>query len=133
MLMSLQLLPALISAYTLAHICTLSFVTLALLNIPLQFDAGFLNPVIPSWHVDESAICRDIDAGFGWDDEWLVKCSRNFNAVMCVVAWGGLGLMVAQWWALATVRRWGREIAGGRRGDVEKGSVGGWGEEKGRV
>jgi hypothetical protein len=78
--------------------------------------------VLPSWHVDESAICRDIDAGLGWDEEWLVKCSRDFFTIMSVVAWGGLVLMVAQWWALWTVRKWGREISGMRlRGDVEKG------------
>jgi hypothetical protein len=105
------------------HTSTLSFVTLALANIIIPFDAGFLNPVIPSWHVDESAICRDIDAGFGWDEEWLVKCSKNFYAVMLVVAWSGLFLMFAQWWALWTVRRWGRELKFQKlrdRSDVEK-------------
>jgi hypothetical protein len=98
-------------------------VTLALANIIIPFDAGFLNPVIPSWHVDESAICRDIDAGFGWDDEWLVKCSKHFYTVMLVVAWSGLLLMFAQWWALWTVRRWGIELRFSRlrdRTDVEK-------------
>jgi hypothetical protein len=89
---------------------TLSFVTLALGNILIPFDAGFLNPVIPSWHVDEGAICRDIDAGFGWDEEWVVKCSSHFYTVMTVVAWSGLLLMFAQWWALWTVRRWGKEL-----------------------
>jgi hypothetical protein len=105
------------SAYTLAHTCTLSFVTLALVNIILPFDFGLLNPVLPSWHVDESAICRDID------EEWLVKCSRNFFTVMLVVAWSGLVLMVAQWWALWTVRRWGKELRVVKmrgRCDVEK-------------
>lgn len=92
------------------HTSTLSFVTLALINIIIPFDAGFLNPVIPSWHVDEGAICRDIDAGFGWDEEWLVKCSQHFYTVMLVVAWSGLLLMFAQWWALWTVRRWGKEL-----------------------
>ncbi|KAF2821405.1 hypothetical protein CC86DRAFT_448870 [Ophiobolus disseminans] len=107
---AVRLLPPLISAYTLIHTTTLSFVTLALTNIIIPFDAGILNPVIPSWYVDEDAICRDIDAGLGWDEAWLVKCSRNFFTVMVVVAWSGLFLMFAQWWALWTVRRWGREI-----------------------
>jgi hypothetical protein len=116
-----------VSFYTLSHTTTLSFVTLALFNIITPFDAGFLNPVIPSWHVDESAICRDIDAGFGWDEEWLVKCSRNFFTVMLVVAWGGLFLMFAQWWALWTVRRWGREMKMMKlrvRSDEEKVAIG---------
>jgi hypothetical protein len=112
-----------VSAYTLAHTLTLSFVTLALANIILPFDAGFLNPVIPSWHVDQTAVCRDIDAGFGWDEEWFDKCSKNFYTVLAVVAWTGLFLMLAQWWALATVRRWGKELRFIKlrdRADVEK-------------
>ncbi|KAF2030745.1 hypothetical protein EK21DRAFT_100228 [Setomelanomma holmii] len=120
---AVKLIPSFVSAYTLMHTSTLSFVTLALANIIIPFDFGFLNPVIPSWHVDESAICRDIDAGFGWDEEWLVKCSNNFNAVMLVVAWTGLFLMFAQWWALWTVRSWGRTLRFqkvGDRTDVEK-------------
>ena len=108
--MTAQLIPSFVSAYTLTHTSTLSFVTLALVNVIIPFNAGFLNPVIPSWHIDQSAICRDIDAGFGWDEEWLVKCSKNFFAVMLVVAWSGLFLMFAQWWALWTVRRWGKEL-----------------------
>lgn len=108
------------------HTTTLSFVTLALANIIVPFDSGFLNPVIPSWKVDDNAICRDIDAGFGWDEDWLVKCSKNFYIVMLVVAWGGLFLMLAQWWALATVRQWGKELKYQKlrsRMDIEKGSV----------
>ncbi|EAT79621.2 hypothetical protein SNOG_12821 [Parastagonospora nodorum SN15] len=84
---AVRLIPSFVSAYTFVHTTALSFVTLALVNIIVPFDAGFLNPVIPSWHVDESAICRDIDAGFGWDEEWLVKCSKHFytrNASRCV-------------------------------------------------
>jgi hypothetical protein len=104
------LIPSFVSAYSLMHTATLSFVTLALGNMILPFDATFLNPVIPSWNVDESAVCRDIDAGFGWEEEWLVKCSKHFYTVMLVVAWGGLVLMFAQWWALWTVRRWGKEL-----------------------
>lgn len=132
------MIPSFISAYTLIHTSTLSFVTLALVNIIVPFSAGFLNPVIPSWHVDESAICRDIDAGFGWDEEWLVKCSQHFYTVMLVVAWSGLLLMFAQWWALWTVRRWGKELRFQRlraRVDEEKMGVlgaesGGWRDEK---
>lgn len=40
----------------------------------------------------------------------MVKCSRNFGVMMMCVAYGGLVLMFAQWWALWTVRRWGREM-----------------------
>lgn len=46
---------------------------------------------------------------------------------MLVVAWSGLFLMFAQWWALWTVRRWGREIKMMRLRvgrDVEKVGVG---------
>jgi hypothetical protein len=112
-----------VATYTLTHTATLSFVTLALVNIILPFDIGLLNPVISSWHVDESAICHDIDAGFGWDEEWLVKCSKHFYAIMMVVACCGLFLIFAQWWALWTVRRWGKELRFQKlraRMDVEK-------------
>ncbi|KAF2995587.1 hypothetical protein E8E13_004650 [Curvularia kusanoi] len=119
---AVRLLPKLVSAYTLVHATTLSFVTLALLNALLPFDLRYMNPVIPSWRIDESAICRDIDAGFGWDDEWLSQCSRSFDMVQMCVAWGALALMVAQWWALVTVRSWSNElrVQPPVRGDVEK-------------
>lgn len=118
----LQLLPKLVSAYTLVHTTTLSFVTLALMNTLLPYDLRYMNPVIPSWRIDETAICRDIDAGFGWDEDWLVQCSKSFGMVQIGVACGGLVLMVAQWWALATVRSWSKELQVQRlsRGDIEK-------------
>lgn len=118
----LQLLPKLVSAYTLVHTTTLSFVTLALMNALLPYDLRYMNPVIPSWRIDETAICRDIDAGFGWDEDWLVQCSKSFGMVQIGVACGGLVLMVAQWWALATVRSWSKELQVQRlsRGDIEK-------------
>jgi hypothetical protein len=112
-----------VSAYTLSHATTLSFVTIALVKILLPFDAGCLNPVIASWKVDQKAICRDIDAGFGWDEEWFDKCAKNFHLALAAVAWTGLFLMLAQWWALATVRRWGQELRFQKirdRTDVEK-------------
>jgi hypothetical protein len=122
---AVRLLPRLVSAYTLVHATTLSFVTLALLNALLPFDLRYMNPVIPSWRIDETAICRDIDAGFGWDDEWLSQCLRGFETVQMCVAWGALVLMVAQWWALVTVKSWSNELSGTppARGDVEKGGV----------
>jgi hypothetical protein len=67
------------------HTSTLSFVTLALVNMMIPFDAAFMNPVIPSWHVDEGALCRDIDAGFGWE----VLAALLHNYVGCCVEWGG--------------------------------------------
>lgn len=81
-----------------------------------------MNPVIPSWRIDEAAICRDIDAGFGWDEEWLMQCSMSFGMVQMGVACGGLVLMVAQWWALFTVKSWSTDLQarGPCRGDVEK-------------
>lgn len=106
----LQVIPSFVSAYTLTHTASLSFVTLALINIILPFDAGILNPVIPSWNVDEDSVCREIDAGFGWDEDWVVKCSKCFNTLVGAVAWSGLVLIFAQWWALWIVRRWGREM-----------------------
>ena len=110
------------SAYTLVHATTLSFVTLALLNTLLPFDLRYMNPVIPSWRIDEAAVCRDIDAGFGWDDEWLMQCSKSFGMVQMGVACGGLVLMIAQWWALFTVKGWSIELEaqGPSRSDVEK-------------
>jgi hypothetical protein len=117
------MIPSFVSAYTLMHTTTLSFVTLALANVIIHFDAGILNPVIPSWHIDERAICHDIDAGFGWDNDWLIKCSKHFYTVTVVVAWSGLLLMFAQWWALWTVRRWGKELRFQKlrdRSDIEK-------------
>lgn len=110
------------SAYTLVHTTTLSFVTLALMNTLLPYDFRYMNPVIPSWRIDETAICRDIDAGFGWDEDWLVQCRKSFGMVQMGVACGGLVLMIAQWWALATVRSWSIELQAQRwaRSDVEK-------------
>jgi hypothetical protein len=114
-----------VSAYTLVHTTTLSLVTLALVNILLPLNLRISNPVIPSLQLDESAICRDIDAGFGWDEEWLVKCSRSFNMVQMGVALAGLVLMIAQWWALFTVKVWSKELQvqrwrGNETADVEK-------------
>jgi hypothetical protein len=106
----LQLIPRLVSAYTIVHATTLSFVTLALINLILPFDFWLLNPVAPSYAVDGSLLCRDIDAGFGWDEEWLEKCSTTFVLVKFVIACLGLILMVAQWWALFSVRGWGQEL-----------------------
>lgn len=93
---------------------------MALLNTP--FNLQLVNPVIPSWHVDEDAICQDIDAGMGWDQDWLVQCSKSFSMIKWCVACFGLVLMIAQWWALMTVRRWGKEIRFQRwvQDDVEK-------------
>ena len=92
------------------------------MNALLPYDLRYMNPVIPSWRIDETAICRDIDAGFGWDEDWLVQCSKSFGMVQIGVACGGLVLMVAQWWALATVRSWSKELQVQRlsRGDIEK-------------
>ena len=110
------------SAYTLIHTATLSFVTLALIHTLLPYDLRYMNPVIPSWRIDETAICRDIDAGFGWDEDWLEECSKSFAMVQIGVSCGGLVLMVAQWWALFTVRSWSSELQALRANvnDVEK-------------
>ena len=111
------------SAYTIVHAITLSFVTIALVNLILPFDFRLLNPVIPSYAVDGSLLCRDIDAGFGWDDEWLEKCSMTFIVVKFAIAGLGLSLMGAQWWALCSVRAWGQELGEQDRsgeGDEEK-------------
>ena len=112
------------SAYTIVHATTLSFVTIALVNLILPFDFRLLNPVIPSYAVDGSLICRDIDAGLGWDAEWLEKCSGTFVVVKFVMACLALVLMGAQWWALVSVRGWGQELRCQRNtageADVEK-------------
>ncbi|KAL1796384.1 hypothetical protein ACET3X_004924 [Alternaria dauci] len=120
---AVRLLPSLVSAYTLVHATTLSFVTMALVNLLLPFDFRLLNPVIPSYAVDGSSICRDIDAGFGWDDQWLEKCSKTLVTVKFGAACVGLILMIAQWWALVSVRSWGQELGCQRETaemDVEK-------------
>lgn len=92
------------------HAITLVFVTIALVNLVLPFDFRLPNPVVPSYAVDGSSICRDIDAGFGWDDEWLEKCSTTFAIIKFAIACLGLILMVAQWWALVSVRGWGQAL-----------------------
>lgn len=123
---AIKLIPSLVSAYILMHTITLSFVNIALVNIIIPFDIRLLNPVLPSWQIDESAICRDIDAGFGWDEEWLVKCSKSFSVVKLSVACVGLFLMIAQWWALVTVRRWGKQMRLQQRWprtDIEKDGI----------
>lgn len=111
------------SAYTLLHTTTLSFVTIAIVNLILPFDFLLLNPVIPSYAVDGPSICHDIDAGFGWDDEWLEKCSTSLRIIKFGGACFGLVLMLAQWWALLSVRRWGQELRSQPKqvgADVEK-------------
>jgi hypothetical protein len=119
----LQLIPPLVSAYTIIHTTTLSFVTIALVNLIMPFDFRLLNPIIPSYRVEGSSICRDIDAGLGWDERWLETCAKSFSVVRWSIAGAGLVLMVGQWWALMSVRRWGEEIKSQRRkeeGDIEK-------------
>lgn len=111
------------SAYTLVQTSTLSFVTLGLVNILLPLNLRILNPAVSSLRFDETAICRDIDSGFGWDEEWLVKCSESLRMVQICVALGGLILVVAQWWALATVRTWSRELQVQRRRESEAADV----------
>jgi hypothetical protein len=113
-----------VSAYTLVHTTTLSFVTLAPLDALLPYDLRHMNPVIANWRIDETATCEDIVAGFGWDEDWLIQCSRGLNMVQMGIALGGLVLMVAQWWALIAVRSWSIELQSGQpsRDDVEKAS-----------
>jgi hypothetical protein len=92
----------------------------------MPFDFRLLNPIIPSYRVDGSSICRDINAGFGWDEAWLKSCVNSFSAVRWSIAGLGLLLMVAQWWALMSVSRWGKELRSLRkdgRMDVEKAGV----------
>jgi hypothetical protein len=118
-----QLVPSLVSAYTLVQTCTLSFVTLGLVNIMLPLDLRILNPAVSSLQFDETAMCRDIDSGFGWDEEWLVKCSESLKMVQICVALAGLILMVAQWWALVTVRTWSKELQVQQRRESEAADV----------
>lgn len=125
--MKMQASPSLVSAYTLLHTMTLSFVTLAVASLVLPLDFRTLNPVTPSYAVDESAICRDLDAGFGWDTEWLEQCSRSLKMIKFGGACFAMILMLAQWWALQNVRRWGQELRIMQqtvRGDVEKAGLG---------
>ncbi|OAL48217.1 hypothetical protein IQ07DRAFT_589042 [Pyrenochaeta sp. DS3sAY3a] len=123
---AIRCIPSLVSAYTLIHTITLSFVTLALVDIIAPLPFFLLNPVLPSWDVDDSAICRDIDAGFGWDDEWLSECSKGFKIIKILAVSVTLLLMGAQWWALFTVKKWNSEIRlqqPSPRLDVEKGGI----------
>jgi hypothetical protein len=112
-----------VSAYTLVHTSTLSFVTLGLVNTLLPLNLRILNPTVSSLRFDETAICRDIDSGFRWDEEWFVECSESLKMVQMCVALAGLILMVAQWWALATVRTWSRELQVQRRRESEAADV----------
>jgi hypothetical protein len=123
----LQFIPPLMSTYTIVHTTTLSFVTIALATLILPFDFWLPNPIVPSYRVDGLGICRDIDAGFGWDESWLESCAKSFSVVKWLIAGFGLLLIVAQWWALMSVRRWGKEMrlqTQRRAGeDVEKAEV----------
>lgn len=106
----MQYIPSLVSAYIFMHTITLLFVNVAVATVIFPFDLPFLNPVISSWQVDEALLCRDIDAGLGWDEGWLQECSRGFGIVRVLVACIGLSLMIAQWWALLVVRRFRKEL-----------------------
>ncbi|EMD93067.1 hypothetical protein COCC4DRAFT_169700 [Bipolaris maydis ATCC 48331] len=119
--------PSLVSAYTLLHTMTLSFLTIAIVNLVLPWDFRTLNPVTPSYTVDVLAICRDIDAGFGWDTEWLEQCTRGLSTVKFWCAGFSMVLIFVQWWALMSVRTWGQEQRArsqSTRGDVEKAGLG---------
>lgn len=72
--------------------------------------------------MDGHDICRDFNAGVGWDDE----CCKKFGLVKVFVSGLGLILMVAQWWALMNVRRWAWELRlhqAARNADVEKAGI----------
>ncbi|KAF5848120.1 hypothetical protein GGP41_005514 [Bipolaris sorokiniana] len=120
-------LPSLVSAYTLLHTMTLSFLTIAIVNLILPWDFRTLNPVTPSYTVDESAICRDIDAGFGWDTEWLEQCTKSLSTIKFWCTGFSMVLIFVQWWALMSVRTWGQEQRArsqDTRRDVEKAGLG---------
>lgn len=122
-----QALPSLVSAYTLLHTMTLSFLTIAIVNLILPWDFRTLNPVTPSYTVDESAICRDIDAGFGWDTEWLEQCTKSLSTIKFWCTGFSMVLIFVQWWALMSVRTWGQEQRArsqDTRRDVEKAGLG---------
>ncbi len=106
----MQSIPSLVSAYIFMHTITLLFVNVAVATVIFPCDLPFLNPVISSWQVDEALLCRDIDASLGWDENWLQECSRGFGIVRVFVACVGLFLMIAQWWALLSVRRFREEL-----------------------
>ena len=107
---------ALVSAYIIVHSTTLLVGTLALLNIVLPLDVKMV-PIVPRWQFDEKKICREIDDGFGWDKEWVERCRTSFAIVQLGVAWGGLVLMAAQWWAVVSVWKWGRRLKEDDRND----------------
>jgi hypothetical protein len=98
------------------------FATIALMGSIMPFEVAVLNPVVPSYRVDASSICRDLDVAFGWEETWFVRCAEGFAVARVAVACFGFVLMAAQWWALWSVRRWGNEVGALRRGarDVEK-------------
>ena len=122
--MCAQLNYTLISAYTLVHLTTLFLTTFILLNVVLPLDLNTIVPLLPSWKFDVNDICLEIDDGLGWDDDWLQQCRKNFTYVKVGLGCFGLTLVAAQWWALVSVWRWGRQMQGHgsteSRTDVEK-------------
>jgi hypothetical protein len=119
---AIRLQPCLVSAYTALHTITLTFATIALVGSMMPFEVAVLNPVVPSYRIDESSICRDMDVTFGWEEAWFVKCIEGFAVTKVAVACFGFVLMAAQWWALWSVKSWGNQVRALRRGglDVEK-------------
>jgi hypothetical protein len=102
--------PTLLSAYATVHTVTLLFTTFTLLSVILPFCIDTLVRIIPGVNLDVVAICGELDDSFGADQGWLERCQVSFRIVKLLVAWAGLGLMVAQWLALGTVYRWSKVL-----------------------
>jgi len=58
-------------------------------------------------------MCQELDAGFGWDEQWLDDCVASFAILNTIAIWTGLVMMAAQWVVLINVWSWIRTL--GRR------------------
>ena len=100
--------PSMVSAYTMAHAVILVTATFAFFDIMGVFDLGSIG--MARWRFDVLAICEDIDGSFGADEKWMEQCASGLKVVKLIAGLMGAVFLGAEWWGLASMCAWGREL-----------------------
>lgn len=100
--------PILVSTYALVHAVTLTTITVVLLVNILPPTIAHTNPLLSRLRYDEmrKGMCLELDDGFGWDEHWVDQCRQSVRILSSCVAWSGLVMMAAQWWAMISIWGW---------------------------
>lgn len=109
----------LVSSYALVHTITLTIITLVLLInvVPQSLAHIILTASHLRYDEIEKTMCRELDDGFGWDEHWFDQCRSSFRTLSSSLAWIGLVMMAAQWWAVISVWSWAIRL---RRKDADR-------------